>query len=163
MKAGVRHLGQARRPGLPSSPAPLLHFSILVLIQFGVVWGSILFPFLIKFWSQIGLGHSSSSKTPMFTKTIKNNEKSTCLTSRRLRTYHFLLFLVSMNSLFVHPFWYRFWIALGSIFCPNLDPKIAQKRTKHDAKMHPISYTAFGLILGPILRQTSPSANPQNI
>ena len=42
------------------------------LIRFGTHLGAILAPFLLHFWSQIALGHSSLSKTWIFTKTFKN-------------------------------------------------------------------------------------------
>ena len=42
------------------------------LIRFGTHFGAMLAPFLLHFWSQIALGHSSLSKTWIFTKTFKN-------------------------------------------------------------------------------------------
>ena len=45
------------------------------MIRFGTHLGAILAPFLLHFWSQIALGHSSLSKTWMFTKPFKNQRK----------------------------------------------------------------------------------------
>ena len=58
--------------------------SIIFLDRFLIRLRPMLMPFWLHFCSQIALGHSSLSKTLMFTKTLKTNEKSTFLTPRRL-------------------------------------------------------------------------------